>query len=79
MGESLCSYCECRVIPAGHKCYMTPEKMSKKKLEEHRDARFLFSDFATFVMDHRELVPNLTVVQHIKGEEHLFPQDNVPL
>ena len=44
-----------------HKCYMEPLQFSAEEAEKHRNAKFIFFDFETYVAENKELVPNLAV------------------
>ena len=60
-GESFCKNCSRFDLPSQHKCWMLPKKFSPEDKIKHRDVRFLYFDFETWVNQEQRLVPNLVV------------------
>jgi hypothetical protein len=49
------------MMPATHKCFMTPKAFTAKDAKEHKDAKFFFFDFETYIGEDGTLIPNLAV------------------
>ena len=57
---------------------MKKMRFSNKDKKRHKNARFLFFDFGTYVSDSGIVVQNMAVIQDDKGEEEVFPGEDEP-
>ena len=60
-GETFCKNCSRFDLPDSHKCWMKPRKFTQKEQQQHRNAKFLYFDFETWVDENLQLLPNLAV------------------
>ena len=60
-GESFCRNCRRFDLPSQHKCWMRPRKFTPEDSTKHRDVKFLYFDFETWVNQDQRLIPNLVV------------------
>ena len=78
-GESFCKLCGIYSLPGQHKCYIQKKVFGNKDKKQHRNAKFLYFDFETFVDVNMKLVSNLAVISDDAGHETVSPADDRPL
>ena len=78
-GESFCKLCNLYSLPGHHQCYIQKKIFNRKDQKSHRNAKFLYFDFETFVDTSMKLVPNLAVISDDAGNETIFPAEGCPL
>ena len=69
-GEVQCGHCHVYDTP-DHKCYMEPLQFNTEEAEKHRNAKFIFFDFETYVAENKALVPNLAVRFSLHGKAEI--------